>query len=545
MSASSKKKLRNELAAEKVSERQAAERKEAKKVKIYTIAFCAAIILMVLIVVGSTAYNAYTNSGIPARNTTAATIGSHELSNAELSYYFVDAINQFASDYSSYLSYFLSTSTPLDQQIYDQETGETWADYFIDTAINNAASIYSLADEASANGHALTDEEIASIDDSLDTLEDYAKENNYKSLDAYIQATYGDGASKESFREYLLVNNLAQSYYTAYSDSLTYTDADLREAEKDILAQYSSFNYNSYYLAANSFLEGGTTDDDGNTTYSDEEKAASVAAAEEAAKSLTESTTIEELDAAIAALSINAESETTVKSNAYADVSYTKIDSTVREWITDSSRVEGDITYIPYTYDSTDADGNETTVTNGYYVVRFTSENDNNYPLANVRQILVKPEGGTYNSSTGYTDYTDDEMAAAKVVAEELLESWKSGDATEDSFATLANEKSADGDGTTGGLITDVYPGQTVTNFNNWCFEDGRTKGDTGLVDSIYGWHIIYYCGDSDTLYRDFLIENDLHTADLNEWQTALAEAITVEKGNVSYITTSLVLSSN
>lgn len=269
--------------------------------------------------------------------------------------------------------------------------------------------------------------------------------------------------------------------------------------------------------------------------------------AEEAAKSLTtdDITTVEEFNAAIAGLSINADSETLVTSTASVDVSYTKIDSTIREWITDSSRVEGDLTYIPYTYTSTDADGNETTTTNGYYVLRFISENDNNYPLANVRHILIVPEGGTYNSSTGYYDYTDDELAAAKTIAEEILDSWKSGEATEESFAALANEKSDDGDGTTGGLYTDVYPGQMVTNFNNWCFEEGRTKGDTGIIESPYGWHVMYYSGDSTTLYRDYLIETDLHSEDLSNWNSALINAMQTQELDTSYISTSLVLTSS
>ena len=55
-----------------------------------------------------------------------------------------------------------------------------------------------------------------------------------------------------------------------------------------------------------------------------------------------------------------------------------------------------------------------------------------------------------------------------------------SGDATEDSFAALANEKSDDGNGTTGGLYENVYPGQMVSSFNDWCFDESRQTGNTG-----------------------------------------------------------------
>ena len=60
------------------------------------------------------------------------------------------------------------------------------------------------------------------------------------------------------------------------------------------------------------------------------------------------------------------------------------------------------------------------------------------------------------------------EKEAAKQKAEEILDEWMSGDATEDSFAALANEKSDDGNGTTGGLYENVYPGQMVSSFNDW-----------------------------------------------------------------------------
>ena len=53
MSASSKKKLRNELEAAKLTERQVAEQKEAKKVKLYTIAFAVVMVVILAIAVTS------------------------------------------------------------------------------------------------------------------------------------------------------------------------------------------------------------------------------------------------------------------------------------------------------------------------------------------------------------------------------------------------------------------------------------------------------------------------------------------------------------
>ena len=548
MSASSKKKLRNAQEAEKLTEKQLAEQKEAKKLKIYTGIFAVGMALLVVVAawIGIKGIgNIIANSGLRERRTAALTVGGHELSNAELNYFYVDAVNNFYQNYGSYASLFgLDTTAPLNEQVTDEETGSTWADDFLASAEENAKAVYALADEAKAQGYTLSEEDQESIDQTMDTMALYGSYYGYSDVEDYLKALYGNGATEKTFRSYLELTVLASSYQSYYSDSLTYDDAALREAEADNYAEYSAFSYNSYYLSTSKFLEGGTTDEDGNTTYSDEEKAASVEAAEEAAKSLVsgEIQSVADFDAAIAALEINAESDSAA-STAYTDTAYSSISSVIQEWVTDDSRQEGDMTYIASTSTSTDDEGNETTTTNGYYVVYFVGSNDNIFPLANVRHILVSYEGGTTDDS-GNTTYSDEEKAAAKATAEEILAEWEAGDATEDSFAALANEKSTDtGSNTTGGLYEDVYPGQMVTNFNDWCFDESRQAGDTGIVESDYGYHVMYYVGDSETTYRDYQITNALVAADTTEWYNALVESMTLTEENLKYISMDLVLS--
>ncbi len=345
------------------------------------------------------------------------------------------------------------------------------------------------------------------------------------------------------------MSTLASSYQSHYAETLTYEDADLRAKEAENFAAFSSFSYNSYYLAASKFLEGGTTAEDGTVTYSDEENEAARAAAQEAALLLSESTSVEELNAAIAALPINAEA-TNATSTTYTDTAYSSINSVIAEWVTSADRKAGDIAVLPsvthtHAEGETHSDDEDTTafdVINGYYVVLFNSCNDNTFALANVRHVLIPFEGGTYDANTGSTTYSAEEKAKAMVEAEELLASWKEGKATEETFAELANTKSADSDGTDGGLYTDIYPGQMVENFENWCFEEGRQAGDTGIVESPYGYHIMFYSGDSETTYRDYLIRNTLVNADTSAWYNGLLEAMTVTEGSFKLISTDLVL---
>ena len=545
MSASNKKKLRKEQGAEKLTEKQLAAQKEAKTTRLYTIAFVAVLVVMIVIAVYVGVTQTVKNTGYYEKRTTAVQIGDHTLSNAELNYYYIDSVNNFYSSYGSYAAMFgLDTTKPLDEQIVDEETGRTWADDFLDTAKESAKNVYALADAAEAAGFTLPEDKQEEIESSLSSIDLYAQVYGYKDGDSYLKAMYGSGASKEGYKAYATRSALADAYYTHYSDSLTYTDDQIRQKDNEDLKVYSSYSYNSYYLSVSKFLTGGTTDENGNTTYSDEETAAAEAALRAAAESLTaeDITSTEVLDNAIATLSVN-EGEENAASTDSNNIRYGSINSLYQQWVADSSRKAGDKQVFEST--TTDENGNESL--SGCYVVFFEGSTDNKFPMANVRHILVTPEHAADEAEDAHADgesYSAEELAAAKQEAEELYAQWQSGEATEESFEELANEKSDDGDGTTGGLYTNVTPGQMVQAFNDWCFDAGRKAGDTGIVQTEYGYHIMYFVGNSDITHRDYLIQNDLRSADVQKWQEDLMAAVTMTDGDTKYIRTNLVLGS-
>ena len=547
MSASSKKKLRREQEAAKMTEKQLAAQKEAQKTKLYTITFSVVMVIILVIAVTVGVKQTITNSGVMEKKTVAMTVGDHEISNAELNYFYMDAVNSFLSNYGSYAAMFgLDTSLPLNEQYVDEANGITWADDFLTTAKNNATTAYAVADAANAAGYALTEDEITTAEYNIQNIDAYATLYGYASGDAYLKAMYGNGATKESYLEYVKLTALADSYGNHYAEELTYDDAAISAHEAENPGQYDSFSFNSYYLASSKFLTGGTTDENGSTTYSDEEKAASVAAAEETAKALAagEYASAADLDAAIAALEIN--KDTTAASTANANTLRPNINSIYADWVADSSRKEGDIAYFENASTSTAEDGTESKTVNGYYVIRYTGTTDNEFPLANVRHILLTPEHSHEEGEThadGET-YSAEELSAAKAKAEELLEQWKTAGGTEDSFAALAEENSTDtGSVDNGGLYENIYPGQMVTAFNDWCFDEARKAGDTGIVETEYGYHIMYYVGDSDMSYRDYMITNELRSADFEVWYNEMIEAAAVTEGDTQYIKMDLVLS--
>lgn len=130
-------------------------------------------------------------------------------------------------------------------------------------------------------------------------------------------------------------------------------------------------------------------------------------------------------------------------------------------------------------------------------------------PNVNVRHILIQPE---------YSDdgtISDEAWEAASEKAEEVYQEWQDGDATEDSFGELATTYSEDsGSSANGGLYDNVYPGEMVTEFNDWCFEEGRQTGDTGIVKTSYGYHIMYFVSYTEEYYWKTVAESDIRYVD-------------------------------
>ena len=182
----------------------------------------------------------------------------------------------------------------------------------------------------------------------------------------------------------------------------------------------------------------------------------------------------------------------------------------------------------------------------GYYVLYFLSTDDNNYNTVNVRHILITPENDEDSDNDGTPDKASDAAdAAAKEKAEKILADWKAGDATEDSFAALAKENSSD-NADDGGLYEDVYKGQMVAEFEDWCYDPARKAGDTGIVKTTYGYHIMYFVGEGEN-YRRHQILHDLKDAAYDEWAEKIVEGkdAVLDEAGTKFLRTDLVLGSN
>lgn len=531
MSASREKQNRQAASgqADPKTAREAQQRREEKRTNLLYGVIAAAVLVAVI------ASFVWRSDFIP-KTTTAATIDGEKYTAAEVEYYYQTAYRNFVSNsqYSYFLSYLgLNTNATLKSQSInstaaamlgielpdadaesaeaDSEadplapTGMTWHDYFLDEALDNMRVIQAALKAAEAEGFQYPAGVQAQYDDNMDALKAVAAASGI-SVSQYLKGNFGAGVTEKVYGEQLMRVLRYSAYADAYQDSLTYSDSELEEAYG---ADRNTYDHVSYEVVSFSGAAESTTDDEGNTVEPTEEEAA---AALEAAQDLAQ-TVLDGFQDGGDLEELANENDGTYSKNENGTYS---AGSVMSEWLYDSTRKSGDA--------STLADG-----TVQYVVVfhdRFRDEN----PTIDIRHILVSlGTGSIAEGEEGYEDQQAQLKADAHAKAEELLAQWQSGEATEDSFAALALKESADGSKYDGGLYTEVYQGQMVTEFNDWCFDTARQSGDTGVVDTQYGSHVMYFSGVNAARWQTQVAAN-LRTEAYTAWEEDLVKDVTVQR---------------
>lgn len=112
-----------------------------------------------------------------------------------------------------------------------------------------------------------------------------------------------------------------------------------------------------------------------------------------------------------------------------------------------------------------------------------------------IRHILIQPDG---DKDTDTKTWSTTAWALAEDEINKIYEEWKENP-TEDNFAELAKKYTDDSNGDEGGIYEDVTPNTMTTEFNDWIFDDARTDGETGIVKTSYGYHLIYFVEHTET----------------------------------------------
>ena len=522
MSASREKKQRQSAGpSEKVLKAQQEQAARKRSTIIYSAVAAAAVVLVAALLIW--------RSGFFQSRASAATVGSETLSTAQLSYYY-HSVRNSVTPYGSYIGF--DTSKPDNGQFYSAAEGVTYRDYFMETALTNAQENFALAAEAEKLGH--TEDEIK--DDlalAVKSAKSSAAASGY-SYAAYLRMLYGPYMNAKVFEQELtralmasLVENekqleLSEGYTQA--DLTAYYEGEDSDGKKNAAA-LDTFEYSCLYFAPASVE---SKDKDGNELPEDEVQKLKDEAKDEAK---------EKAEAALEAVKGGSSFASQIEKYELSSSSFDH-NKVVGSASVSSAYQEQLLKMAKNACELVETD-------NGYYVVSLHDRYLEDEPTRDVRHILARAETTT-DESGNVVAPTDEAWAAAKDKMDGIQAEWEASDKTEDTFAGLANAKSDDGNGTTGGLYSKIDAADTyVPEFLDWIFADGRKPGDTGVVQHIagesdrnkyYGYHLIYYVGENEPLWmrtaRSTLADDALH-----EWLHGLTAGYpTAQTGGADYL---------
>lgn len=478
---------------------------------------------------------------LPQKLLTVATYGDEKVSVAEYNYYYMNLYNQIAtttqqidsyygSGYGAHYTGFDITVDPAEQDYVGEDAPEgveTWSDYFRLMAPEKAIiqrKVYDLAmsEEAKKAGFEITEEMQKEIDEQLNStmeqLQKSAEENDF-SLNNYISKSCGEGLTEKSYKELISRDLVVEKYLTWYEENIAETTSD-----EDVKAYYeenrADFDLADARIFTFSYSEAEEDSESEDTAYTEAE---AKKLAEEFKNKVTDESSFIEL-AKEYALDAQKESYEEDSATLAENLSKSNIEGSaknVAKWLFDSARKTGDVTVI----NEKEADA--------YYIVYVVAPAapDKQTAGADVRHILIEAATTEEDTEGNEVDLSEDEIeknfAEAKKEAEAILKEWKAGDATEDSFTALAKEKSDDpGVTENSGLYEDITSTSSyVPEFLDWALASHK-KGDTDIIKTDYGYHIMYFVGADETEKWESDVRDAISTEKFTDFSTELYEDV-------------------
>jgi len=475
MSASRDKKMRQNAPAASEAATKAMTQQEKDRKKYKTKVVIISVILVVFVVA-----TLFLSSKALYNKFTAVSFDDQDFTACDIAFYKGLISSQYYSAYGDYAQYYMPDDATITSNALE--------------LMKTTAAIYVSAQKA---GHEISEENQQMIDSYLTSAESSAKSNNFDSVDGFLAANYCKGMTAKVYRDIVTYYVYSSSFSSDYYNGLTYTDEELEAYYEENADTLDYFKYSLFSF---------TTDD-----YEDPK-----AEAESFLKELEGGADFGELAYKYATDENKSSYEDATSCTGTTSGSSLSADSGLGEFLLDSSRVANDAAVIEGTADE---NGDITT----YSVAQFLERNDNKYYTVSFRHILITPDSVSeddYSTDEEYEAAVAEAKATAKEEADMYYALWKE-DASEDNFVTMVSQYSEDtGSNESGGLYEDVYMGQMLTGVNDWIFDANRNTGDSGVVETSAGYHIMYFVGQSDTLYRTELAESGIRSDDYSAWET-------------------------
>lgn len=471
-----------------------------------------------------------------------ATVDGQKISIGMYDYYYASIVSYY-EQYASYGYYSLDTTKDYSKQYTTDDDGNkiSWQKFFETEALKEVEQITTYYSKALEEGVTLTSAQKKTIEKQISTLKDSASQNDV-SLDQYIKANFGTYCSEDTIRIMLEQYYLSANYKGKFKCETKVTDKDVDKYYNDHKNDYKKIEF--YYIAS---PYDATDDNSKNESIKTAEKIMAkmkdkksvIALVPEVYSSYIDSQVKSsmEQDSTLTEKKAREEAVKSYESNVVTTVSGSDspFDDKMNTWLfSDDTKVGSKKYYIDESA--------------GYiYIVLKTSkasvEENETYT---VRHILVAPESGSNSSSSTSekAEYTDEQWAAAKKKADSILAKFNKTNKSEYEFAKLAEQYSTDSASTSsgsndsfGGLYESVTLGQMVPDFEKWSIDDSRKYGDTGIVKSDYGYHIMFFINDCPeyqskiiTQIKSDRLSNMIDKAEIKVHENAIKKAVDKEK---------------
>ena len=477
----------------KMQRRKEQKEKAAREERVSRIIGIAVVVALVCLVASFPIRNYLTING------TYVTVNGEKISKAEFDYNYNVARSSYLNQYGAYLGYFgLDMTKDVDTQMYSETM--TWGDYFEELAVQNIARNKGIEKEARAEG--FTYDTAEDYSEYQETLKEAVSEAG-STMKSYLKELYGPYATQARVKPYLEESFYVGAYTEAMAEKLSPSEEEIQAYYEENADTYDSIDY--YRVEVDAELptepteladpvepeEGG---EEGSEEGEGEEEPyqpseAEIAAAMEAAK--------EEADKLEASVMTEGELITDARK---ASMSYVLTD-----WLFDKERKQGDTSVI------------EDSTNHKYYVVGFEKRYLAQTPTVDVRVALTAEDNG-----------------------QAILDEWKSGAATEETFAEICDKYNDPAITTVeGGLLEGVMTTDVPTEIAEWMNDSSRQVGDTAVISpaSENYTYVVYYKGLNDPEWMQ-RIRTTLRNEKVSEYLGTFTENVDVQdpKDHLAYL---------
>lgn len=481
----------------KVQKRKEEKEKEKKEERISTTVGIVFLVALVCLV-ASFPIRTYL-----ATHETYVVINGEEVNKVEFDYVYNTSKNNYITQYGSYLSYFgLDTSKDLSTQMYSDTL--TWQDYFEQNAVESLKQNKALMAEAKAAGFTYdTTDEYNTFKETIKTSAAAAGVSDKE----YVRSIYGSYATMGRIEEYVKNDMVMNAYYQKLQEDNAPSDDEIQSYYEENKATYDSVDYRLTTIEADLPTEPTELADPVEETAADTTGTTDGTTAADS----TQDTAYQPSDAEIAkamedakVLADDAEQTVAKDGEAHENEKKSSVNYMISDWLFDDARKAGDTTVI--TNDNSHC----------YYAVAFEKRYLDETPSADVRVIIP----------------TEDKTG------EEILEEWKNGAATEDSFAELCKKYTQDTSAVeNGGLFEQVTKTGMTEELSNWIFDSSRQAGDTVAITVSDTTYVLYYIGQDQPEWK-INIKNTLVSDTMSQHVQDITADVTVEdpKGKLNYL---------